>query len=189
MANNDSAFGLRPVTNPNGTPRIRKYYIAAGQAGAVYVGGLVKPIGSADANGVMSVSGEITTGDVVLGVVTSVDSTDRDSLLYRETLTERYVYVADDPNQIFEVQEDSDGGALAATNVGNLFDLTGLQSGDTTYGRSTTEIDSSTASTGAGDEDVLLIGMSNRPDNVIGEFAKWHVRLNNHFYIDNAVGV
>ena len=148
MANSDAATGLKPVGHTSGAPfsgRLRRCYVAAGDSTAIYVGGLVKPSGSADANGVMGVTGNVATGDAVLGVVVSVEPVTRSSTVYREASTERYVMVADDPDTLFEVQEDSVGGALAATNAGNTADLIAFTSGSTFTGRSTIEIDSSTA--------------------------------------------
>lgn len=198
MANADTPRGLKPVRYLSGAPyngAVNKYYLAAGDSTAVYVGGLVKPAGSADAGGIMSVTGNVSTGNAVLGVVVAIDPVEGAgadgyaSTVYRAASTERYVYVADDPNLVFEVQEDSDGGALAVTAVGNSADLTGFTAGSTASGLSSIEIDSSTATaSGDGTEDVLIVGLAQRPGNVIGDYAKWLVRLNNHFFIDGAAG-
>lgn len=193
MANADSPFGLRPVRYLSGAPyngAVNKYYVASGDSTAIYVGGLVKPAGSADANGVMSVTGNVSTGNPVMGVVVSVAPVTADSTIYRAASTERYVYVADDPNLLFEVQEDADAGALAITAVGNTADLTGFTSGSTTTGLSAIEIDTSTATaSGDGTQDVMIVGFSQRQDNEVGVAnAKVLVRLNNHFAVDGVVG-
>ena len=192
MANTDAAFGLRPVRLLGGASNsggISRYYFASGDGTAAYVGGLVKPAGSADTDGVMSVTGNVSTGDAVLGVIVSVEPVTHESLVYRAASTERYVYVADDPNWVFEVQDDSDGGALAATAVGNTADLTGFTSGSTDTGRSSIEIDSSTiTASGDGTEDVLIMGFKVRGDNEIAANAVLEVRLNNHFFVDGVAG-
>jgi len=198
MANSDAAFGLRPVRYLSGAPyngAANRYYVPATDGTAIYIGGLVKPAGSADSAGVMSVSGNVATGNAVLGVVVGFDPAEgagasgRDSTIYRAASTERYLWVADDPNLLFEVQEDSVGGALAATDVANSADLASFTSGSTTTGLSSIEIDSSTKSaSGDGTEDVVIVGLAKRPDNVIGDNAKWLVRLNNHFFIDGQAG-
>lgn len=199
MANTDTPFGLRPVGYINGAPwtgKARKFYVPASDSTAIYVGGLVKPAGSADANGIMSVTGNVSTGNAVLGVVVAVDALEgagaggRDSTLYRVASTERYVYVADDPNIVFEIQEDAGGAALAITAVGNTADLAGFTSGSTSTGISSIEVDSSTATaSGDGTEDVLILGFVQRPDNEVGVAnAKVLVRLNNHFYVDGVAG-
>lgn len=192
MANADNPTGLKPVRYLSGAPyngAANRYYVPASDGTAIYIGGLVKPGGSGDANGVPSVTGNVSTGNAVLGVVVGIEAVTRDSTTYRAASTERYVTVADDPNLVFEIQEDSVGGALAVTNIGNVADLTGFTAGSTTTGMSSIEIDSSTATaSGDGTEDVLLVGYVQRADNEVGTNAKWHVRLNNHFYIDAQTG-
>lgn len=192
MANADAARGLSPVAYLSGacyTGAANRYYVPASDGTAIYVGGLVKLAGSADADGTPSVTGNVATGNPVVGVVTSVEFVTRDSTIYRAASTERYVYVADDPNLLFEVQEDSVGGALAVTAVGNTADLIGFTAGSAITGLSTIEIDSSTATaTGNGTEDVLIVRLSRRPDNAIGANADWLVRLNNHQFVDGTAG-
>lgn len=193
MANNDAPRGLWPVRHQGGaawTGAAKRYYIpASDSSAAAYLGCLVKIAGSADANGVMSVTANVATGDAVLGVVVGVEAVTDDSTIYRANSTERYVFVADDPNLIFSVQEDSVGGALAATAVGNTADLIGFTTGSTTTGLSAIEIDSSTATaSGDGTEDVFILGLDRREDNAIGVNAKWLVRLNNHSFVDGFAG-
>lgn len=192
MANTDAPRGLKPVQYVSGAPysgRVNRYYVPDTDSTAIYVGGLVKAAGSADADGVPSVTGNVSTGNPVIGVVVAVEAVTQDSTTYRAASTERYVLVADEPNLLFEVQEDSDSGALAATAVMNTADLTGFTSGSTTTGLSSIEIDSSTATaSGDGTEDVLIIRLARRPDNEIGTNAKWLVRLNNHQYVDGTAG-
>lgn len=193
MANADTPRGLKPTRYLSGAPyngAANKYYVPSSDSTAIYIGGLVKPAGSADADGVMSVTGNVATGNAVLGVVVGVAPVTHESTTYRAASTERYVWVADDPALVFEVQEDSVGGALAATATGNTADLTGFTSGSTYTGLSSIEIDSSTATaSGDGTEDVLIVGLSQSPgDNEIGANAKWMVRLNNHFFVDGVAG-
>ena len=194
MANADAAFGLRPVRYVSGAPyngAANKYYIPASDTTtAVYIGSLVKLAGGADANGIPTVTGNVATSNPVVGVVVGVVPETADSLRYRANSTARYVWVADDPNLLFEVQEDSDGGALAATAAGATCQLTGFTSGSTTTGLSAIELDSSNVSeTSDTDDDVRIIALVQRPDNAVGTNAKWLVRLNVHQYVQNAIGV
>lgn len=199
MANANTPFGLRPVRYISGMPyngAANLYYIPASDSTAVYLGSLVKPGGTADADGVMSVTGNVSTGNPVVGVVVGVHPTlgaganGASSTVYRAASTERYVYVADDPNLVFEAQEDAVGGALAITAIGNASDLISFTSGSTVSGLSSTQVDTSTATaSGDGTEDVLIIGFSRKPDNEVGSAnAKVLVRLNNHFYVDGVAG-
>jgi hypothetical protein len=192
MANADAPRGLSPVRYLGGaayTGATSLYFVPAGDSTALFVGGLVKLAGSADADGVPTVTGNVTTGDAVVGVVTSVVPVTRDSTIYREASVARYVNVADDPNLLFEVQEDSTGAALAATAVGNVADLATITAGSTVTGFSTMEIDSSTATaSGDGTQDVLIHSLARAEDNAIGTNANWLVRLNNHAFVDGNTG-
>ena len=117
-----------------------------------------------------------------------VKAVTQESTKYREADTERYVWVADDPNLMHAVQDDA-ASTLAATNVGNSADLTGFTSGSTTTGYSSTEISTAAVSdTGDGTQDVVIVGLSQTPDNTIGDNANWLVRLNNHFFVDGQGG-
>lgn len=194
MANADTPFGLRPVRYVSGAPyngAANKYYIPATDTdSAAYIGSLVKLTGGADANGVPVVTANVATSNPVVGVVVGVVPETADSLKYRANSTARYVWVADDPNLLFEVQEDSVGGALAATAAGATCQLTGFTSGSTVTGLSAIELDSSNVSeTSDTDDDVRIISLVQREDNAVGTNAKWLVRLNVHQYVQNAIGV
>lgn len=193
MANADSPRGLSPVRYLSGAPyngAANLYHMASGDSQAAYIGSLVKLTGGADAAGVATVTANVSTGNPVVGVIVAVKPVTRDSLIYRAASTARYVWVADDPNLVFEVQEDSDGGALAATAAGATCTLTGFTSGSTATGYSAIEIDSSGLSeTSDTDDDVRIIGAVQSPDNEIGVNCRWLVRLNVHQYVNAAVGV
>lgn len=179
MANSDAATGLWPVRYFGGAPyngAARKYFIPATDGTAVYLGDPVKLAGSADADGVPTVA-QAAAGDTVIGVVVGVVPETHDSLIYRAASTARYVLVADDPDLLFRVQEDSDGGALAATDVGNNCDLI-IGSGSTTTGYSGVEIDSSTKATTTAQ--VRIVELHQTADNEIGTNAKWLVRIVEH---------
>lgn len=192
MANADTPFGLRPVRYLSGAPyngACNRYYIPSTDSdGPNYIGQLVKPAGSADADGVMTVTGNVSTGNAVLGPIVAVEPITRSSNIYREDDTARYVWVADDPDLLFAVQDDAAATPTAGI-VGNAADLTGLTSGSTASGLSSTEISMATVtSSGDGTEDVIIMGLYNTPDNTIGNNAKWLVRLNNHFFTDASTG-
>lgn len=180
--NPDAPRGLMPYRAPGaarGSGAIERFYVPASDSDAIYIGGLVKLAGSADAKGVASVTGNVSAGDVVVGVVVGVEFVTHESTIYRAASTERYVLCNTDPNQHFEVQEDSDGAALAAADVGLNASLTGFTSGSTFTGLSAIEIDSSTKAV-TGTLDVHLIGLVPRVGNAFGNNAKWIVSLLQH---------
>jgi hypothetical protein len=179
MANADVPAGLRPIRHRNGAPyngAVNIYYVPSSDSTAIFIGDAVKSAGSADANGVPSVA-QVAAGNAVRGVVVGVVPVTHESLTYRAASTERYLLVADDPDLVFEVQEDSAGGALAVTDVGENADIV-VGSGDTFTGKSAMELDSSshTASTAQ----LRILRLVNRADNEIGTNAKWEVMINEH---------
>lgn len=190
MANTDEPRGLTPVRYLSGAPyngSTNVYYIpSTDTAAAVYLGMPVKLAGGADTDGIATVTAASST-DVLVGVVTGVVPVTRESTIYRENSTSRYVEVADDPNLVFEVQEVSGGTALTAAAVGLNANWTG-SGGSTTTGFSAIEVNNATEATTA-TLDFQLIGLSRRVGNAFGEHAKWLVRLNNHQFVDGTTGV
>lgn len=179
MANADRVNGGRPVKHLDGSPyngAANRYYVPSSDSTAIFVGDAVKSAGSADANGVASVA-QAAAGDAIRGWVVGVEPVTDESTIYRAASTERYVFVADAPDLVVEIQEDSVGGALAATSVGLNADLV-VGSGDTASGRSGMELDSSTAATTSAQ--LRIIGFAQRADNEIGTNAKVLVVANEH---------
>lgn len=184
MANVDRKFGFRPIKYLNGAPyngAVTLYYVRAADGTALFNGDLVKLDGGSDSNGIRSVT-QATAAGAVLGAVVgfavnplnlNIDGT------YRAASTARYVLVADDPNILFETQEDAVGGALASDSVGLNADFI-VGSGSTTTGQSGMQLDTSTAATTA-TLPLKIIEFSQRVDNEVGSAnAKVVVKLNNH---------
>lgn len=192
MANVDAPNGLWPRRYLNGAPwngKAGMYYIPASDSDGNYgLGDLVKLAGSADADGVMSVTGNCATTQTFCGVIVGVVPITADSPVYRADDTERYVLVADDPALLFSIQEDSVGANFAAADTGRNAVLTGFAAPSTITGYSTLELDSSTTTTTAV-ADVQLYGLDRYPGNAFGANARWLVRLNNHAFADGAAGV
>lgn len=180
MANANAPFGLSPVMENNGSPwsgTTREYYVPSTDATALYIGDPVILAGSADVNGEATVT-LATAGATnrVTGVVVGFrPSATLIANGFRAASTAEYAIVTDGVGLLYEVQEDSVGGALAATNVGQNADLVAGTGSRLT--QSAWQLDSSTAGTGATLQ-VRIVGLQQRPDNAIGVNAKWLVRLN-----------
>lgn len=192
MANVDKPSGLTPVRYRGGAPyngAAERFYIPSSATGAVYRGGLVKLLtAAADADGVMSVTGNVATSNPVLGVVVGIEMETADSLPYRAASTARYCYVATDQDLLYRVQDDAAGTPTAAT-VGNAADLTGFTSGNAS-GQSAIEISGATLTTsGDGTEDVIIMGVYQDPNNTPGDHCDWLVRLNNYQPLDGHAGI
>lgn len=179
MANSDAPRGFTPIRHKNGAPyngAAKLYCIPASDSTAVYIGDAVKSAGSADANGVPTVA-QAAAGNAIRGVVVGIVPDTEASTVYRVASTLRYVLVADDPDLVFEVQEDSAGGALTADEVGENADIV-VAAGSTVTGRSGMELDSSDHKTATAQ--LRILRLVPRADNEIGTNAKWEVMINEH---------
>ena len=192
MANPDTPFGLTPRKYLSGAPyngAVNIYSVAAGDGTAIFVGDLVTLVGTSQ-----TIDGVIypdvvqsATGDVFQGAVVGVLPVTADSLIYRASSTQRLLAVADDPNLVFEIQEVSGGTALAANDIGLNANVV-VGSGSTVTGQSGMELNNSGEDT-TDTLDLKITGFVNAPDNVIGENAKWFVRINRHRYANQVAGV
>jgi hypothetical protein len=188
MANTNKLNGFRPVRYLNGAPyngAFRKYVVPASDGTALFVGDLVKADTAGDlATGLSGVT-RATAGAAVIGCVVGfeVSPGTLDTPIYRSASTRRVVYVADDPNILFEAQEDGDTTPIAVASIGLNASLISTSGGDTVTGASGMQIDSSTAAATATLELKLMEAVS-RPDNEVisaGQaYTRWIVKLNNH---------
>lgn len=188
MANTDRPSGFIPSEHLNGNPwngKFRMYYIASGEGTATFIGDPVEFAGSADSTGKYATVNQAAANETILGVVIgfsdtpyfSADTTNL-SRAYRPALTAMYCAVVDDPDVIFEIQEDSDAENIEADDVGSVLDIV-VGSGDTTTGLSGVELNSSDGGQTSG-KTCKLLGLVDRPDNALGTNAKWRVLIVEH---------
>lgn len=193
MANVDAAKGLFPVGHLSGAPfngLVRMYLVPSSGSGSIFVGDPVKSAGTAGAAGVtvngqdvegMATIAAAAAGDALRGVVIGF-LPDQDNLMkkHRTTSTNRIALVVDDPGTIFEIQEDSEGGALAATAVGANADFSNISAGSATTGISGVELDSSGIETTTTSAQLRVYSLVKKADNILGVNAKWLVVINEH---------
>lgn len=190
MANSNVAFGLKPVRMADGGPyngAVNMYYVQASDGTALFIGDPVVKDGSADAAGVASVT-RGSVGGPFTGVVQGFLPDGTTNMVgYRAASTAGYVLVCDDPDVLYEIQEDSVGGALAAADIGLNASVI-LAAGSTYTKRSGVLLDTSTKATTAGLE-LKIVGLAQRPDNAIGTTAKVLVRINDNTESNATAGV
>lgn len=188
MANTNKVNGFRPVRYLNGAPwngQANKYVIPAGNGTATFIGDLVKADATGDDAGYQTVI-QAAASNAVLGVIVGMEVTpgSLDTPQYRAASTRRVVWVADDPNLIFEAQEDGDTDPLETTDIGLNINVV-VGAGSTVTGASGMQIDSDTAATTA-TLPLRLMGVVQRPDNenVLSAggqaYTRWEVKINNH---------
>jgi len=188
MANRDMPKGGVPVKHLNGNPYNGKYNVYYKDAAEnFFIGSPVKLEGSADPTGMyptvtLAAATEVPLVGFVVGFSTSpyitADPADLDRV-YSISTEDVYVAVCDDPNVIFEMQEDT-GTTLTIADVGMNCSMTS-ESGSTVTGNSSVEIDGSEVAT-TSTLGIRLLRYVNREDNAVGAHAKWEVMINKHAY-------
>ena len=155
MANQETAYGLRPIgmvgSGPNSTG-ITEYEIASNNTNVIYNGGIVVPLST----GYIDQAGDTAGGTTqALGVLTGVmyqDSTQKKPVWLNywpgsggvsvDTNYPVRVYVADNPNQLFQVSSDA-SFTNRATAVATIFANTDLgtsaRTGSTDTGKSNSQ--------------------------------------------------
>ncbi len=191
MANADRPMGLAPVRYIGGGPyngAVNQYSTAAGDSVAIFVGDPVKITGASQTiNGSVFMDvAQAATGDVIVGVVIGVVPITADSGRHRLASTQRLLYVVDDPNVEFEIQEVSGGTPLTANDAGLNANFV-VGTGNASTGMSGVELNNATEA-GTNTLDLKIRGFVNRADNEIGEHAKWYVRINRHLFANQVAG-
>lgn len=199
MANKNTPKGLIPVQRIDGSPysgQANVYSVPVGYGTALYIGLPLIATGASDANGIpvaqiaTAAGGNYTIGPMV-GIVDGgeqVVAVTRDMPIHHPASTNQYILVADDPDLIFESQEDGVGGAITVASAGtkNIDLIAGA--GSTITGFSGWMLDSSTINT-TNTLQCRILRAVQRPDNELGSaYAKWLVKINLHS-LRNATGI
>lgn len=192
MANDNKPFGLVPVrsllTGKN-TGRVSRYRkeasVILGVGDPVVLTGTSSIIGTNGAlqDGIPLVT-RATAGGLTTGVVVGFEF---DMALpgpahnnkHMAAADKGMVLVCDDPYMVFEVQEDSVGGSIAVTGVGEAGDYATIGNADTTIGLSTVVLDSSDVGTG---DNLQVLAMADRVGNELGSYTVFEVLINEHTY-------
>ena len=182
MANIDAPFGFVPVRMQGGAPFSggqSEYTISSTYGTNIFTGDLA--IQAAD--GDIEVSAATSTNNI--GVFNGCFYTDSNGKpQYAKywpastTSTDAVAFIIDDPNVIFEAQED--GSALALADRGTNTDLVAT-AGSTTTGRSGLEIDSDETGSAATAQ-FRVVAVSKDPSNntVASANCNWYVKILEH---------
>jgi hypothetical protein len=190
MANASLARGLVPVRSfgrSGYANALRCYSAPSSYATALFIGDPVVKTGTSDADGYSQIN-LATAGGAITGVVVGFEDVASMRLGYGAASTTRRVLVADDPEELFEIQEDAVGGALALASVGLNADLVAA-SGSTSTRMSGWMLDTSTAATTATLQ-VKIVEFVHREDNEPASAnAKVLVKINNHTELAAVAGI
>ena len=181
MANQDAPFGFVPVRMQGGAPYSggqTEYIIATGASGNIFSGDLA----------LLATTGSVVVGTAgatnLIGVFNGCFYTDSNGKpQYAKyspdgtSASDAVAFIIDDPNVIFEGQEDSSDLAIVDIGQNNDFIAT---TGSTTTGRSGFEIDSSAKADGTAG--LRIVAKSTDPSNsdVSAANCNWYVKILEH---------
>ena len=196
MANQDAAFGLRPLKTlgqADDSTGMSSYNITPGEASVLYQGSMAIGV----AAGYVDISAAASTTN--LGAFWGTFYIDPTTL--KPTFKNYYpggitppssgaveAFVYDNPQQLFEVQSDNTA-ASAQTDVFMCADLSTPAGGSTTNGVSSMELADATLATAAA---VLkIIGVSRDPANsdLTAANVNWRVMIDQHLFGHNYDGI
>ena len=192
MANQDAAFGLRPlksVGQGDDSTGMSSHAIDAAYGTAIYQG---SPVVAAAGYITISTAGAVPNMGAFWGCFYVDPTTLKPTFknYYPGSITppssediEAFVY--DNPNQMFEIQSDNDGASTLADVFSNA-DMINF-GGSTLNGVSNTELDDSTiAASSDAAAQLLIIGPSRDPKNNdvtdTGGNVNWRVLVNMHLF-------
>ena len=186
MANQDAAFGMRPVKMIGGAPYTggqSRYRIAANYGTAIFQGDMVAKV----TGGGIEVHADGGTVPIV-GVFNGCRFTDPTT--GKETFSNFYpastnasdieAFVIDDPNVVYEVQADA---AFPVADLFGNFDIVYTSSGSTVTGISGAELDVTTGATNT-NLPIKAIDISQDPENsdVGSDATNVLVVIQNHIF-------
>ena len=186
MANQDAAFGMRPVKMIGGAPYTggqSRYRIAADYGTAIFQGDMVMQV----TGGGIEVHADGGTVPIV-GVFNGCRYTDPTTK--KETFSNFYpastnasdieAFIIDDPNVVFEVQADA---AFPVADLLGNFDIVYTSAGSTVTGISGAELDVTTGATNT-NLPIKAIDISQDPENsdVGSDATNVLVVIQNHIF-------
>jgi hypothetical protein len=186
MANTDAPKGAVPIKHLDGSPwngALNEYLIASAYNTTIYFGDFVK----------MTATGKIelaAAGNTILGVFQGVNYRNSSGEVvfskYWPASTATFnsedakALVVDQPDVIFEMQQDSDTDTPSQADIGTNADFIATHTGSTLTGLSKEEVDTSTCTTATAN--LRILRFVPKPDNAVGAYAKVEVLINEHFY-------
>ena len=194
MANQDAAFGLRPLKTlgqADDSTGMSSHWIDAGDASPMYQGSLVKCPASSTGYIDISAAGDVLNVGALWGVFYNDPTTLKPTFknYYPGSITppnskdiEAFVY--DSPYQMFEVQSAA-SGASAQADIFMCCDIAS-NAGSTTNGVSSLE----SADRFSAQAQLKVIGVSRDPENdEIGQAnVNWRVMVNEHLFGSGSAG-
>lgn len=194
MANTNKPYGLRPVGTLGHAcycGKVQQFFVPADNSNAIFIGDTVILASNSDVQRVNADDAYYpeaavgAAGSIVVGVCVGIIPAPADlTINYRKASTAMYILVDTDPMTVYSMQGDST--AFTVANASGLNATITATGGSTTTGRSAFVLTNPQASAS---EDLLIVGVDPAPDNEIGAYMRFLVKLNLHQYGPGVVRV
>lgn len=206
MANVNSPFGLRMNRQYSGSdPKINPYYIPSASVSTnLYVGDPVVITGTANTtyslNGKAINPGSLPTitkatagsSNASTGVIVGFEFLPSNLYgtgcnYYQQGNGDMIAYVADDYNEVFEIQDDG-VVTLTASAVGSNANLIYTNTGSTFSALSGAQLSSASVAT-TNTLQLQILGVKDIVNNIVGQYTVWLVKFNLHTGTPGSTGV
>jgi hypothetical protein len=202
MANSIGPQGFKPSRYLNGAcwnGAANLYYIPSTDTNQFNVGDAVKSAAGADPNGLPAVT-KITNGtDTVRGVIIGClrQTPNNPSLvginldltvqnIPATKLQNYWVLVVDDPQVLFELQDD---GLAALTATASNKNASFTVANPTAPAQNSATVLSTASVATTQSLNLRIFGLVQKPNNAFGAYATWLVKFNQHELMGNTAGV
>ena len=187
MANTNAPFGARPIRHKSGAPYAGQqtlYYYTG--SNTLYIGDPVLVTGSGNSTNYYGYpAGSLATVDIATagngnylsGFITGFFAEDFSSKTYGVASANRGIYVCDDPEVIWEIQDDGVTTSTSSFNSANG-NLAAGGGGSVYTNLSSWVLNTTTATTST--SQVKILRMSKRTNNALGQYAVWEIMVNLH---------
>ena len=173
MPNRDTPRGFEAINLKS--EDVHRYYKIAGSFPLGIGDPVVRVANSTDPQGYPAVARQSALA--ITGVVVGVETAPGRSTKYLASTDAGYVLVADNPNQLFRVQDNGGATGITIANLGEHVASVAAINCNTTTGVSNYEIDTEGLLTG---NTWVLVRKDDSPNNVVGANCDWIVRPNVH---------
>ena len=189
MANSAAAFGLIPRKHASGShynAALNSYYVPATDGQALYMGDPVVMTGEGYGPSGAAVAARAGATGAITGVIVGFGTEFiGPGLGYRPASTAGHILVNDDPDTLYEVMDNANGGVAMDGSNANL----AVGTGNAATRQSGFTLNSSSSSTTATLQVKVLRGEGRVDNDPTMANGKWLVKINNSNVASNTTGV
>ncbi len=185
MANRNTPFGgktANTLISADYNAKTRTYYTSSADTTLLFVGDLVRMLGTTTSEGIPYVTAITADSTDILGIVVAIKNIyTKENQLYRDSKDVLEIEVVDDPYAEYDIQVN---GNVTTTSVGKIANVV-IGAGNTLTGLSGMQLDAATIGTGI---QIQIIGIVPNGENTLGLYTKVRCITMTHKYLGRLNG-